>query len=139
MSHTPADSAVLQQRQLLSLPGYDIELHRGKRLKAFRYLDKQSLSKKFKYADPELFNTWLVQKGRWEQVRVRLPGPLHLLPNLPNRLCQPGESAISNCEKRPRICFQSYCSAASFYSPYSFYHRVICGTISIRPTGVDSR
>jgi hypothetical protein len=64
ISHPRVDEQVLQQRQVLSLPGYDI-INPGTSRKGFRYLDAASRTKKFKHGSSYLFDNFQVQKGKW--------------------------------------------------------------------------
>ena len=58
-----ADKALLRQRQILSLPAYDIGGKKGPR-EHFQYFDEKSLPKRFKYANPALFKEYVVYRNR---------------------------------------------------------------------------
>lgn len=65
-----ADEQFLQQRQVLSLPGYDIIDDAGPpqiSRSGFRYLDATSRSKKFKYGSSKLSSNSLLQKADGER------------------------------------------------------------------------
>lgn len=67
--NTAADTAILQQRQILSIPAYDIE-PKGSNPKRFRYFSQENFPRRFRLggSDSGLFNDYqVVRQSRVKQ------------------------------------------------------------------------